>query len=151
MCCLFSKGNRLQEKVATHWYCFSSFLIIQSTATGTQQQALLCCIVISSEAAKQVHPVHQVWLSPFSVRPFYKFIWFTKCHNIQSQTLQSPIKWCTVNLLCESYQCHDCWSSLYVATAAPFCGESPFISYHSVIMLPDLWLCNYATNLQPFC
>ena len=38
----FSIGNRLRQKVATDRYYFSSFLMIKSTATGTQQLDSSC-------------------------------------------------------------------------------------------------------------
>ena len=128
----FFIGNRLQQMVATDCYYFSSFLIIQSTATGTQQLDSSYHVVISSEAAQlkfthitkcdvhhsqwdhstsspispsvmftilsetiqQVHPYHQEWCSPFSVRPFNKFTHIAKCdvhHSQWDHSTSSPI------------------------------------------------------------
>ena len=96
-----------------------SFLIIQSTATGTQQEASSCYVEISSKPAPEVaqftkchvhrsqwdhstiHPVHQEWHSPFKftsgivqqVHPIIQVSW----SPISEATItESPIEWCTL-------------------------------------------------------
>ena len=133
MCCLFSIGNRLQKKGSTHWYCFS-----------VPDNSIYCCW----------DPATSFVVLPWnhSVRQRNKFTQFTKCDvhhsqwdhstsspNLPSVTISNRVMYS--NLHCESYQCNDRWSPLYIVTVAPFCHESPFISYYSVIMLPDVWSC----------
>ena len=152
MCSLFSIGNRLQKQGTTHWSCFS----VPDDSIYCYWDPATSFVVLRWNlqwGSATSHPVHQVWRSPFSVTSEIVL----QVHPIH-QVSRSPITDSTVsnrvmysNLHCESYQCNDWWSPLYVATVAPFCSESPFISYHSVIVLPDLWSCNYATNLHLSC
>ena len=115
---------------------------------------------VLGETILQVHQVHKLWRSQFSVRPFYKFIRLTKCHDLQSPTLESPIEWCTListasptsatmaDLHCTLLKLHHSAVNLHsLATILWLC----YPTCDRVIMLPDVWSCNYATNLQPCC
>ena len=134
----------------------------------THQDHLLWCSQISSEATRPVHPVHQVWHSPISSDSSHQVhsvhqVWRSQISSVcfmKRDFHKCSVHWSPLRLL----QMHRSLISTATSTSAPFtnlhccvatvapsCSESPFISYYFVwLCYPTFkWLCNYAAHQQP--